>query len=29
MGVMRLGFVQVQETDLEKAAAYYTQVLGL
>ncbi|MEW6301345.1 MAG: VOC family protein, partial [Thermodesulfobacteriota bacterium] len=29
MSVMRLGFVQVRETDVEKAAAYYTQVLGL
>jgi catechol 2,3-dioxygenase len=26
---MRLGFVQVRETDLDKAAAYYTQILGL
>jgi catechol 2,3-dioxygenase len=29
MSVMRLGFVQVRETDLDKAAAYYTDVLGL
>jgi catechol 2,3-dioxygenase len=29
MSVMRLGFVQVRETDAEKAAAYYTQILGL
>ena len=29
MGVMRLGFVHVRETDLEKARQYYTQVLGL
>ena len=29
MGVMRLGFVHVRETDLEKASQYYTQVLGL
>jgi catechol 2,3-dioxygenase len=29
MGVMRLGFVQARETDLDKATDYYTNVLGL
>jgi len=29
MSVMRLGFVQARETDLDKATAYYTNVLGL
>lgn len=29
MAVMRLGFVHVRETDLDKASQYYTQVLGL
>ena len=29
MSVMRLGFVQVRENDLEKATTYYTDVLGL
>lgn len=29
MGVMRLGFVQIRETDLDKATDYYTNVLGL
>lgn len=29
MGVMRLGFVHVRETDLDRASHYYTQVLGL
>ena len=29
MGVMRLGFVQARETDIEKATTYYTNVLGL
>src|SRR5215510_9445674 len=29
MGVMRLGFVQTRETDLDKATDYYTNVLGL
>ncbi|MGH7961071.1 MAG: catechol 2,3-dioxygenase [Candidatus Binatia bacterium] len=29
MSVMRLGFVQARESDLEKAANYYTKVLGL
>ncbi len=29
MAVMRLGFVQVRETDLDKASEYYTNVLGL
>ncbi len=29
MSVMRLGFVQVRETDLDKATGYYTDVLGL
>jgi len=29
MGVMRLGFVQARETDIEKATNYYTNVLGL
>ena len=29
MGVMRLGYVHVRETDLDKASAYYTNVLGL
>ncbi|NOT53239.1 MAG: catechol 2,3-dioxygenase [Deltaproteobacteria bacterium] len=29
MSVMRLGFVQARETDIEKATAYYTNVLGL
>lgn len=29
MSVMRLGFVQARETDLDKATEYYTNVLGL
>ncbi|MGD9764404.1 MAG: catechol 2,3-dioxygenase [Candidatus Binatia bacterium] len=29
MSIMRLGFVQVRETDLDKAGEYYTNVLGL
>lgn len=29
MGIMRLGFVHARVTDLEKAANYYTKVLGL
>lgn len=29
MGVMRLGFVQARESDLDKATDYYTNVLGL
>lgn len=29
MSVMRLGFVHVRESDLEKASAYYTDVMGL
>jgi len=29
MSVMRLGFVQARETDIDKATAYYTNVLGL
>ena len=29
MSVMRLGFVQARETDLDKATNYYTNVLGL
>ena len=29
MGVMRLGYVHVRETDLDKASDYYTKVLGL
>lgn len=29
MSVMRLGFVQARETDLETATAYYTNILGL